>query len=51
MSCSQTSLSHSWAFPTVILCLFGFLSMIPSEQFVTAYLAGLDRSMTLSVIS
>ncbi|XP_058155980.1 thiamine transporter 2 isoform X2 [Dasypus novemcinctus] len=52
MDCEQTSPSHSWVFPTVILCLFGFFSMMkPSEPFFVPYLAGPDKNMSLSVIT
>uniref|UniRef100_A0A8C8Z1V6 Thiamine transporter 2 n=1 Tax=Prolemur simus TaxID=1328070 RepID=A0A8C8Z1V6_PROSS len=49
MNCCQTSSSH-WVFPTVILCLFGFFSMMkPSEPFVVPYLAGPDKNISLSI--
>ncbi|XP_012657564.2 thiamine transporter 2-like [Otolemur garnettii] len=52
MNCCQTASSHSWVFPTVILCLFGFFSMMkPSEPFLVAYLAGPDKNFSLSVIT
>ncbi|XP_012604949.2 thiamine transporter 2-like [Microcebus murinus] len=51
MNCCQTSSSH-WVFPTIILCLFGFFSMMkPSEPFVVPYLAGPDKNISLSVIT
>ncbi|XP_025786096.1 thiamine transporter 2-like [Puma concolor] len=52
MNCCQTSPSHSWVFPTVILCCFGFFSMMkPSEPFVVPYLAGPDKNISLSTIT
>ncbi|XP_012497945.1 PREDICTED: thiamine transporter 2-like [Propithecus coquereli] len=51
MNCCQTLSSH-WVFPTVILCLFGFFSMMkPSEPFVVPYLTGPDKNISLSVIT
>ncbi|XP_032968879.1 thiamine transporter 2 isoform X2 [Rhinolophus ferrumequinum] len=47
MDCFQTSPSHSWLYPTVILCLFGFFSMMrPSEPFLIPYLSGPDKNLT-----
>ncbi|KAM9736261.1 thiamine transporter 2 isoform 1-T3 [Dama dama] len=47
MSCFQTSESQSWIYPTVILCLFGFFSMMrPSEPFLMLYLSGPDKNLT-----
>lgn len=46
MDCFQTSPSHSWIYPTVILCLFGFFSMMrPSEPFLILYLSGPDKNL------
>ncbi|KAM5267059.1 thiamine transporter 2 isoform 3-T4 [Hipposideros larvatus] len=47
MDCFQTSPSHSWLYPTVILCIFGFFSMMrPSEPFLIPYLSGPDKNLT-----
>ncbi|XP_059783431.1 thiamine transporter 2 isoform X2 [Balaenoptera ricei] len=52
MSCFQTSASHSWIYPTVILCLFGFFSMMrPSEPFLMLYLSGPDKNLTSEEIT
>ncbi|XP_036714100.1 thiamine transporter 2 [Balaenoptera musculus] len=52
MSCFQTSTSHSWIYPTVILCLFGFFSMMrPSEPFLMLYLSGPDKNLTSEEIT
>ncbi|KAG3275434.1 thiamine transporter 2-like [Ictidomys tridecemlineatus] len=50
MTCCQTSPNHSWLYPIVILCLFGFFfsMMKPSEPFIIVYLTGLDKNMSLS---
>ncbi|XP_006760457.2 PREDICTED: thiamine transporter 2 [Myotis davidii] len=52
MDCFQTSPSHSWIYPTVILCLFGFFSMMrPSEPFLIPYLSGPDKNLTSTEIT
>ncbi|XP_045874334.1 thiamine transporter 2-like [Meles meles] len=52
MDCFRTSSSHSWIYPTVILCLFGFFSMMrPSEPFLIPYLSGPDKNLTSSEIT
>lgn len=52
MSCFQTSASGSWIYPTVILCLFGFFSMMrPSEPFLMPYLSGPDKNLTTEQIT
>lgn len=53
MGCFQTSQSQqSWIYPTVILCLFGFFSMMrPSEPFLTPYLTGPDKNLTSTEIT
>ncbi|XP_045151681.1 thiamine transporter 2 [Echinops telfairi] len=44
--------SHSWIYPTVILCLFGFFSMMrPSEPFLIPYLSGPDKNLTSEQIT
>ncbi|KAM7105986.1 thiamine transporter 2 isoform 1-T2 [Molossus nigricans] len=43
----RTPPSPSWIYPTVILCLFGFFSMMrPSEPFLIPYLSGPDKNLT-----
>uniref|UniRef100_A0A2I2YTD6 Solute carrier family 19 member 3 n=1 Tax=Gorilla gorilla gorilla TaxID=9595 RepID=A0A2I2YTD6_GORGO len=52
MDCYRTSLSSSWIYPTVILCLFGFFSMMrPSEPFLIPYLSGPDKNLTSAEIT
>nr|XP_025862102.1 thiamine transporter 2 [Vulpes vulpes]XP_025862103.1 thiamine transporter 2 [Vulpes vulpes]XP_025862104.1 thiamine transporter 2 [Vulpes vulpes] len=52
MDCFKTLSSHSWIYPTVILCLFGFFSMMrPSEPFLIPYLSGPDKNLTSSEIT
>ncbi|XP_058389121.1 thiamine transporter 2 [Diceros bicornis minor] len=52
MGCFRTPPSHSWIYPTVILCLFGFFSMMrPSEPFLIPYLSGPDKNLTSAEIT
>ncbi|XP_065531037.1 thiamine transporter 2 isoform X3 [Lathamus discolor] len=47
MDCWKQEESNTWTFPTLILCLYGFFSMLkPSEPFVTPYLTGPDKNLT-----
>lgn len=51
MGCFQTA-TNSWIYPTVILCLFGFFSMMrPSEPFLIPYLTGRDKNLTSAEIT
>ncbi|XP_029472991.1 thiamine transporter 2 [Rhinatrema bivittatum] len=44
--------SDSWIYPTVILCIFGFFSMLrPSEPFLTPYLTGPDKNLTIDEVT
>ncbi|XP_077011454.1 thiamine transporter 2-like [Tamandua tetradactyla] len=52
MDCFRSSQSYSWIYPTVILCLFGFFSMMrPSEPFLIPYLSGPNKNLTSSEIT
>ncbi|XP_040123892.2 thiamine transporter 2 isoform X2 [Ictidomys tridecemlineatus] len=52
MDCLRTSPSNSWIYPTVILCLFGFFSMMrPSEPFLIPYLSGPNKNLTSTEIT
>ncbi|XP_048200560.1 thiamine transporter 2 [Perognathus longimembris pacificus] len=52
MGCFQTSPSNSWVYPTVILCLFGFFSMMrPSEPFLIPYLSEPSKNLTNTQIT
>ncbi|XP_027731809.1 thiamine transporter 2 [Vombatus ursinus] len=51
MDCFRT-MRQSWIFPTTILCIYGFFSMMkPSEPFIVPYLTGPDKNLTLSEVS
>ncbi|XP_062933042.1 thiamine transporter 2-like [Cynocephalus volans] len=52
MDCFRPSLSNSWIYPTVILCLFGFFSMMrPSEPFLIPYLSEPSKNLTSAEIT
>ncbi|NWS39588.1 S19A3 protein, partial [Probosciger aterrimus] len=43
---------NTWTFPTLILCLYGFFSMLkPSEPFLTPYLTGPDKNLTTDEVT
>lgn len=47
MGCWKQEKISTWAFPTLILCLYGFFYMMkPSEPFLTPYLTGPDKNLT-----
>ncbi|XP_062438768.1 thiamine transporter 2-like [Rhea pennata] len=50
-SCKE-SISSSWIYPTLILCANGFFStMKPSESFLTPYLTGPDKNLTIEEVT
>ncbi|XP_006890387.1 PREDICTED: thiamine transporter 2-like [Elephantulus edwardii] len=52
MDGSPASLGRSWVYPTVILCLFGFFSMMRlSEPFLIPYLSGPHKNLTSAEIT
>ncbi|XP_066478082.1 thiamine transporter 2 [Tiliqua scincoides] len=52
MDCWRKIQSRSWVFPTLILCIYGFFSMMrPSEPFLTPYLTGPDKNLTIDQIT
>ncbi|NXO34841.1 S19A3 protein, partial [Locustella ochotensis] len=51
MGCWKQEITNTWAFPTLILCLYGFFYMMkPSEPFLTPYLTGPDKNLTTDEI-
>ncbi|XP_074860224.1 thiamine transporter 2 isoform X2 [Carettochelys insculpta] len=49
--CKEVRTSH-WIYPTLILCTYGFFSMMrPSEPFLTPYLTGPDKNLTTDEVS
>ncbi|XP_054838436.1 thiamine transporter 2 [Eublepharis macularius] len=52
MDCWRKIQSSGWIFPTLILCIYGFFAMMrPSEPFLTPYLAGPDKNLTIEEIT
>uniref|UniRef100_A0A8D0DKT2 Solute carrier family 19 member 3 n=1 Tax=Salvator merianae TaxID=96440 RepID=A0A8D0DKT2_SALMN len=44
--------SSGWIFPTLILCIYGFFTLMrPSEPFLTPYLAGPDKNLTIDEVT
>uniref|UniRef100_A0A8C0HGC7 Solute carrier family 19 member 3 n=1 Tax=Chelonoidis abingdonii TaxID=106734 RepID=A0A8C0HGC7_CHEAB len=44
--------SSSWIYPTLVLCIYGFFSMMrPSEPFLTPYLTGPDKNLTIDEVT
>ncbi|XP_063264396.1 thiamine transporter 2-like [Prinia subflava] len=52
MDCWKGAVSHSWIYPTVIICANGFFTtMRPSESFLTPYLTGPDKNLTIEEVT
>ncbi|KAM9541927.1 thiamine transporter 2-like isoform 2-T2 [Guaruba guarouba] len=52
MDCWKQEESNTWTFPTLIICLCGFFSMLkPSEPFLTPYLTGPDKNLTTDEVT
>ncbi|NXN92695.1 S19A3 protein, partial [Rhinopomastus cyanomelas] len=52
MGCWKPEKSNSWVFPTLILCLYGFFYMMkPSEPFLTPYLTGPHKNLTIEEVT
>ncbi|XP_057273201.1 thiamine transporter 2-like [Pezoporus wallicus] len=52
MDCWKQEESNTWTFPTLILCLYGFLSMLkPSEPFLTPYITGPEKNLTTDEVT
>ncbi|XP_051482102.1 thiamine transporter 2-like [Apus apus] len=52
MGCWKQEKSNTWTFPTLILCLYGFFYMMkPSEPFLTPYLTGPDKNLTIDEVT
>ncbi|XP_071422277.1 thiamine transporter 2-like [Pithys albifrons albifrons] len=48
----KEAISHSWIYPTVIICANGFFAtMRPSEAFLTPYLTGPDKNLTIEEVT
>ncbi|NWR76906.1 S19A3 protein, partial [Centropus unirufus] len=52
MECWKQEKRNTWIFPTLILCLYGFFYMMkPSEPFLTPYLTGSDKNLTIDEVT
>ncbi|XP_033920130.1 thiamine transporter 2-like isoform X2 [Melopsittacus undulatus] len=52
MDCWKGAVGHSWIYPTLIICTNGFFStMRPSESFLTPYLTGPDKNLTIEEVT
>ncbi|XP_067398844.1 thiamine transporter 2 [Emydura macquarii macquarii] len=52
MDCWKEVQSSSWIYPTLVLCIYGFFSMMrPSEPFLTPYLTGPDKNLTTDEVT
>uniref|UniRef100_A0A8D0F3S5 S19A3 protein n=1 Tax=Strix occidentalis caurina TaxID=311401 RepID=A0A8D0F3S5_STROC len=52
MDCWKGAIGQSWIYPTLIICANGFLStMRPSESFLTPYLTGPDKNLTIEEVT
>ncbi|XP_007420505.1 thiamine transporter 2 isoform X2 [Python bivittatus] len=52
MDCWQRIHKSGWIFPTVVLCIYGFFTMMrPSEPFLTPYLAGPEKNLTIDEVT
>ncbi|KAM4660013.1 thiamine transporter 2-like [Amazona ochrocephala] len=52
MDCWNGAVGCSWIYPTLIICANGFFStMRPSESFLTPYLTGPDKNLTIEEVT
>ncbi|XP_055502473.1 thiamine transporter 2-like [Leucoraja erinacea] len=52
MDCCKPVNSNKWLYPTLLLCVYGFFStMRPSEPFLTPYLVGPDKNLTIDQVT
>ncbi|KAM6062927.1 thiamine transporter 2-like [Chlamydotis macqueenii] len=52
MDCWKGAVGRSWIYPTLIICANGFFStMRPSEYFLTPYLTGPDKNLTIEEVT
>ncbi|XP_031452053.1 thiamine transporter 2-like [Phasianus colchicus] len=52
MDCWKGAICSSWIYPTLIICVNGFFStMRPSESFLTPYLTGPDKNLTVEQVT
>ncbi|KFQ27044.1 Thiamine transporter 2, partial [Mesitornis unicolor] len=52
MGCRKQEKSSTWTFPALIICLYGFFYMMkPSEPFLTSYLTGHNKNLTIDEVT
>ncbi|KFP68538.1 Thiamine transporter 2, partial [Cariama cristata] len=52
MDCWKEAVGRSWIYPMLIICANGFFStMRPSEYFLTPYLTGPDKNLTIEEVT
>ncbi|XP_072110618.1 thiamine transporter 2-like isoform X5 [Mobula birostris] len=52
MDCCKPVQSNGWLYPTLLLCAYGFFTMMrPSEPFLTPYLVGPDKNLTIDQVT
>ncbi|XP_072897543.1 thiamine transporter 2-like isoform X1 [Hemitrygon akajei] len=52
MDCCRPVKSSGWLYPTLLLCAYGFFTMMrPSEPFLTPYLLGPDKNLTIEQVT
>ncbi|XP_069069962.1 thiamine transporter 2-like [Pleurodeles waltl] len=52
MMCWKELQSDNWLYPTVILCMYGFfITLRPSEPFLTPYLTGPQKNLTIDQVT
>ncbi|XP_020373895.1 thiamine transporter 2-like [Rhincodon typus] len=50
--CCKAAKNNDWCYPTLLLCAFGFFSMMrPSEPFLTPYLVGPAKNLTAEQVT
>ncbi|XP_015210951.1 thiamine transporter 2-like [Lepisosteus oculatus] len=52
MNCWNNLQISGWAYPTLVLCVYGFFTMMrPGEPFLTPYLIGPSKNLTIQQVS
>lgn len=51
MACWNMRQGHGWLYPTAVLCVYGFLSMMrPAEPFLVSFLMGPQKNFTVQQV-
>ncbi|XP_067898631.1 thiamine transporter 2-like [Heterodontus francisci] len=52
IGCCNPAENNGWRYPTLLLCIFGFFSMMrPSEPFLTPYLVGPAKNLSIDQVT